>query len=32
MHNLLITLAFVAMVGAPAVIASLPRTDKDDDL
>jgi len=32
MQYLLIALAFVAMVAAPAIIASMPRTAKDDDL
>jgi hypothetical protein len=31
MHDLMIALAFVAMVSLPAIVASIPRNDSDDD-
>jgi hypothetical protein len=31
MHDVLIALAFVAMVAFPAVVASIPRSDAEDD-
>jgi hypothetical protein len=32
MHDFLIALVFVAMVTSPAIVASIPRTAKHDDL
>jgi len=32
MHDLLIGLVFVAMVASPALIASMPKTQKSDEL
>lgn len=31
MHDLLIALAFVAMVTCPAIVASMPQTATDDE-
>jgi hypothetical protein len=31
MHDILIALAFVAMVSLPAIVASIPRGETDDD-
>jgi hypothetical protein len=31
LHDVLIGLAFVAMVAFPAIVASIPRTDAEDD-
>ncbi len=31
MHNLLIALAFVAMVACPAIVAAMPRRHTDDE-
>ncbi len=31
MHDVLIALAFLAMVVCPAIIAAIPRNDSDDD-
>ena len=31
MHDVLVALAFVAMVACPAIVAAIPKTDTDDD-
>jgi hypothetical protein len=31
MHDLLVVLAFLVMMAGPAIVASLPKTDSDDD-
>jgi hypothetical protein len=31
MHNLLIALAFVAMVACPAIVAAIPQHQTDDE-
>jgi hypothetical protein len=31
MHEILVALAFVAMVACPAIVASMPQGDMDDD-
>jgi len=31
MHDILVALAFVAMVTCPAIVASIPGTAKEDD-
>ncbi len=31
MHNLLIALAFIAMVACPAIVAALPQHRTDDE-
>ena len=31
MHDLLVALAFVVMVVCPAVVATIPRNDAEDD-
>ena len=31
MHDVLVLLAFIAMVAFPAVVASIPRHDAEDD-
>lgn len=30
MHEILVALAFVAMVACPAIVASMPQTEIDD--
>ncbi len=31
MHDLLIAIAFLAMMISPAIVASVPKSDTDDD-
>jgi hypothetical protein len=31
MHDLLIAIAFIAMVASPAIVAAIPRNDAEDD-
>jgi hypothetical protein len=31
MHDVLVALAFVAMVACPAIVASMPRDEAEDD-
>ena len=31
MHDILVALAFVAMVACPAIVASMPRSEMKDD-
>jgi hypothetical protein len=31
MHDVLIALAFIALVTFPAIVASIPRNDSEDD-
>lgn len=31
MHDVLIALAFVAMVACPAIVAAIPKSDSEDD-
>jgi hypothetical protein len=31
MHDVLVGLAFIAMVAFPAIVASIPRKDAEDD-
>ncbi len=31
MHEILVALAFVAMVACPAIVAALPQNDTEDD-
>jgi hypothetical protein len=32
MHDILVALAFVAMVACPAIVAALPQRDIDEEL
>lgn len=32
MHDILVALAFVAMVACPAIVAALPQRDLDEEL
>jgi hypothetical protein len=32
MHDILVALAFVAMVACPAIVYALPQREMDDDL
>jgi hypothetical protein len=32
MHDILIALAFIAMIGCPAIVASIPKHDTKDDV
>jgi hypothetical protein len=31
MHDVLVALAFIAMVACPAIVAAIPRNEADDD-
>lgn len=31
MHDVLVAIAFLAMVACPAIVASIPRAESDDD-
>jgi hypothetical protein len=31
MHDILVALAFIAMVASPAILAAIPRDETDDD-
>jgi hypothetical protein len=31
MHDILVALAFVAMLACPAIVAAIPRTKTEDD-
>ena len=31
MHDVLIALAFVVMIAFPAIVAAIPKSDKEDD-